>query len=169
MMFAVLVLLAGAPQTEDVLAPARAGKLQCYQPNVAARTCQSLASYTRNPDGSYRNGATVLISPTAQIVLETSSVVHVVSGAVCGTIARDDVLAGKVFKAGAPIAPDKMLLESIADGYAAAGLIGPEICTRYIADGAAMKAEISIAGVPQPDFSTRVIWVSPDDGYRVAG
>ncbi len=164
----ILIALLGAQSVEDPLAPAQEGKQQCYAPNVEAKTCQALAGYELVEDGTYRNTATVLIAPSPVVTMTTVSQVTVKDGAVCGYNRVEDLQASEIDVDGMPIP------EAQASGVrgqiiqAMAPMIGPEICTRYTSDGDGLSAETSFDGVARPEFNTRVIWVSPDDGYRVA-
>jgi hypothetical protein len=46
------------------------------------------------------------------------------------------------------------------------GLFGEEICTTYVASGDDMMAHATIGG-ERGDPPEPVIWVRPDEGYRV--
>jgi hypothetical protein len=63
------------------LEPALAGRVQCYEPNEAKKTCRALASYLRTGGPRYPNTALVLIAAT--VTLETTTPVEVKAGAVC--------------------------------------------------------------------------------------
>ena len=162
----MLILASLLAVTPSPLAKAEAGFVQCYQPNQAAKTCQSIASYKRNGDGTWANTAVVALSPRHPITLETTTPVHLdAQGAVCGQIRKDDVLTGKLAYAGQQLPGDKAapILARIADGMAY--LMGKEICTTYLADGAGMIAKATIDGQPAPMPDQKVIWIKPEDGY----
>jgi hypothetical protein len=167
-MLALLILLA-APQAADPLAPARAGMVQCYAPDTAAKTCRSIAGYTQQADGSYLNTAKVLIAPDQRITVETVSSVRIKNGAVCGIVLRKDLLAGKVSVGGTVMPPDRAgtLLSRIAGALEPSGMLDKEICTAYIPDGDGLRAEVTLGGVARPDFAQTVIWVGANDGYSV--
>ncbi len=163
-----LALLTGASEP-DLLAPAERGEMQCYTPDVARKTCRALASYVKQADGSYLNTARILLDPARDIVLETTTVVHVSSDGVCGRLTRSDALGGALTIAGVPQSPEQAapVLTFFADIEEKAGFFGALICTRYPADGEMMKALVSVGGVRRPEFDDSVIWVLPDQGYRV--
>ncbi len=171
MILSTLVLLAAlAGQSAPApLAPAREGKLQCYVPDAAKKTCQAIAGYEPQPDGSYRNTAKVLIAPERSISMETVSTVQVKGAAICGVMARADLLAGRVLAGNTPLpkAQADPILERIATALAAAGTLDKETCTTYTPDGTQLKAEVTVDGVARPDFTQPVIWVSPSDGFTL--
>ncbi len=68
---ALTLMLAGA-EPADPIGPALAGKVQCYAPNVARKTCSSIGAYARTADGHIDNRALVLVSPSPVIILETT-------------------------------------------------------------------------------------------------
>ena len=163
MLVVALIAIAAAPS--NPLARAEAGELQCYRPDVAKRTCQSIASYDRTAPGTYDNKALVALSSEA--TLETHTPVVLRGDAVCGYIRAQDILAGTVRNRGAVLAPDaaKGVLEKLAQ--AVAPFAGKEICTRYVPSGADLAAKVSIAGTYRPDQDVKVRWIGASDGYSV--
>jgi hypothetical protein len=159
----------GAPDrttSGDPIARANGGELQCYRPNVEKKTCQSIASYRRTGPGTYIN--TALLPLGDGVTLETRSPVFIKGDAVCGSITRQEILAGTLRAANQVIAPEraKPLLETVAD--AISPIFGKEICTRYEPSGADFTAKASIDGVYQTDKDSIVKWIAFTDGYMVA-
>jgi hypothetical protein len=58
---------------DSPITPAAQGQLQCYTPDVARRTCRSLAAYKSNANGAIDNIAIVLISQSPSISMTTVS------------------------------------------------------------------------------------------------
>jgi hypothetical protein len=163
------LLTATVPQAaSDPLAPAREGKIQCHSPDLAHKTCLSIARYEPRADGSYLNTADLLLDPQYAVSLRVRSEVRVKGPAICGVLTRDDILGGEVEVAGAAM-PDKTkpILERVAAAFESMGLIGKEICTSYSADGGQLRAEAKVDGVVRPEFAQPVIWVGPDDGWTL--
>lgn len=150
-----------------MLAPARAGQLQCSEPDILARTCSALASYTQRADGAYDNGYRVLVVDDPVVVMTGSSPVRVRSdGAVCGPLTRADLDSATFTVSGFPA--------STEDAAALRGqlaempdFVAEEVCTRYTSVGDGLRADVTLNGQARPN-SARVIWVRPEDGYRVA-
>lgn len=154
--------------TPTPLDQAEEGFVQCYQPDDEGKTCQSIASYTRNPDGSWTNTATILLSPTSPVTLETVSTVVIRGGAVCGVLSSQDFLRGRLRFAGQPV-PEDIAAESLAelaDGLAF--MMNREICTTYVpgTDGLIARATIEGEAMQMPQQNVR--WILPSDAYQVA-
>lgn len=150
------------------LAPAADGQLQCHQPNDEKRTCRSIASYQRKDDGTYTNTAVVLLSSAGPVTLETTTVVTLKAGAVCGAIRANDLNTGKLRVAGR-LLPDSEaapILPRIAQSMAS--VIDKEICTSYEESTQGLTAKATISGEYRPDADQRVKWVQANDGYQVA-
>jgi hypothetical protein len=164
----LIAATAGAPEgvIADPIARSNGGELQCYRPNVEKKTCQSIASYKQTGPGTYIN--TALLPLGEGVTLETRSPVIIKGGAVCGSITREEILAGILRAPNQVIAPEmaKPLLRRVAD--AISPIVGKEICTRYERSGADFIAKGSIDGMYQPDKDTVVKWIAPNDGYAVA-
>lgn len=150
-----LLMTAAAPQAAaDPLAAAKAGKLQCANPNVEKKTCLGLTSYKVNPDGSFLTTTTVMVAPQPVVTMEVKSAGTVKDGALCAPIRTSDFEAASIRMDGKPADPAMSL----------AGKMG---CTRETPDGAVLKAEVTLDGVVRPELSQRTLWVSPQDGYKL--
>jgi hypothetical protein len=151
----------------DPLAPAQAGLVQCYDPDLATHSCRLIAAYTPARDGTWIKVATVMPDPTQHLTVDIETPVAVRDGAVCGTFRRDQVMGAKLHYFGKLVPADHAipLLAQIA--AAMAGAFDREICTRFVPVGGVLVA--------RPRFTTdatilpdqRVIWVRPDSGYSV--
>lgn len=167
---AALVCTAPLAQAQtDVLAPARQGELQCYAPNVQAKTCGAMAGYTFDAQGKISNVSDVLIYPNPAIVMHMTSPVEVRDGAVCGPLRQDDIdhatftVDGQI-----PLAEDTQTIRT-QFAQQTATLIGVDICTTYTpADAGAFRADATVGGTPHPEMTQTVIWVRPSEGYHVA-
>lgn len=161
------LLLAAMLVADDPIAPAAAGKLQCHSPDVANKTCKSIAGYQTGADGVIRNTARLPLANEPPVALTLISTVTVRDGAVCGVVTASDLEAGVIEVNGQPLAADKAGQIIAKVEVAMAPFLGKEICTRYTANGAMLLAHASIDGVAQPALDQPVIWVDPADGYRV--
>jgi hypothetical protein len=170
-MFVVSVLIAagaaapGAVSSANPLARAEQGELQCYRPDVAKKSCQSIASYQPTAPGTYDNKAIIAVSSDA--TLETHTPVVLKGEAVCGYIRAEDMNAGTLRLRGNIVAPDaaRPVLQKIAQSVAQ--FAGKEVCTRYEPSGTDFTAKVSIAGIYRPDQDVKVRWIGRLDGYTV--
>lgn len=170
---AALAALSGpaarAATFDPPLQPAADGKMQCYAPDTAKKTCQSLAAYRPGDKGGIDNIAIVLVSKDPVITMRTVSPVTVKAGQVCGPIRLEDLQNAVFTIADQPADADQTakLRQGIADAMKDA--IGKEVCTGYVPGQAgAFTAKAFIGGVAQPADDMDVIWVAPSDGYKVA-
>ena len=167
LLVALLISKSAAPSASaKPLARAEKGQLQCYRPDVAKKTCQSIAAYQRTGPGAYDNKAVIPVGNGAS--LETHTPVTLKDGAVCGEIRGDDIIAGTLRVRDKVVAAEeaKPLLERMAQGVAP--FAGKEICTRYEPSGADFTAKVTIGGTDRPDQSVTVKWISASDGYTVS-
>jgi len=164
-MLFVALLISANVVSANPLARAEKGQLQCYRPDVARKTCQSIAAYQRTGPGTYDNKAVIPLGNGA--TLETRTPVTLKDGAVCGFIRAEDLMAGtiRVHDQILPAEQAKPILQQIAQ--AQAPLADKEICTEYEPLGADFTTKVTIAGADQPDQRITVKWIEPSDGYTV--
>lgn len=167
-LFAAVMMQDAVVPATDPLAPARAGQLQCYSPDTAKKTCNSLAGYTDNGDGTFTNTVTVLLSSQPAITLSNATMVRVIDGAVCGTISQRDIAAGTVSVDGQVLPSEQAQFVLAAVSNALDKVIDHEICTTYEPVGEGLVAHGSLDGVARSDLDQPIIWVAPSDGYTVA-
>jgi hypothetical protein len=168
MPFALMAMvLASAPAYPDPLAPAAAGKVQCYVP-TDRKTCTSLASYAAAPDGTFATSAIVMLSTDPLVIMQTTTEVRIRDGAVCGAIKKSDITGGSLTLSSEAVPADKAapFLEKVAQHLTP--IIGHEICTVFVPAGDGFIAKASLDGQAQPAQDQKVIWVAPSDGYKVA-
>ncbi|MEZ5960806.1 MAG: hypothetical protein R3C30_10340 [Hyphomonadaceae bacterium] len=163
------LMAAPAPaQQADVLGPARAGQLQCFEPNVSAKTCQSIGGYTFNTNGVIDNTAQVLVMPQPVIVMNVTSPVTVRNNAICGPLTAEDIQRASFTIDGAPAsAADTAEIRSGLTEQLAP-ILNVEGCVTLTPDGDGFRADTSINGAPQPQLVQRVIWIGANDGWSVA-
>lgn len=161
-------LAASASLPADPLAPAFEGKVQCYQPDAARKTCASIGAYERDADGTIQNTATVLLRPQPRILMRSRAPVIVKNSAICGVITERDLQAAAFSIDGEPAdaANAEALRRAVRPGYAP--LLNREVCTAYVPKDKEMTGQVSIDGKRQPALDQRVRWVSPAEGFTVA-
>jgi hypothetical protein len=165
---AMVLLAATGAAADGMVDQLKAGKLQCYGPNTAKRTCAALAGYTFG-GGKIMNQAEVLISTDPVGTMKTNSPVTIKGDVICGYTSKDDIDAAVIRSEG------YVLNEAQAAGVKAqiwttmAPRAGKEICTTYVpTSGGAYTTRYTVGGKPDSTPSTTVILVDPKDGYRVA-
>ncbi|EGF90535.1 hypothetical protein ABI_35580 [Asticcacaulis biprosthecium C19] len=151
----------------DPLTPVQYGQVQCFSPDAATKTCNSIARFTPNGDG-YTNTATILLSSRPAMTITTTTQVHVRDGAVCGILRNEDVEAAKVKVDGRDLPPEEAMLVVAVVSDVVNDYVGQEVCTTYVAADSGLTAKATIQGSPQPELDQPMIWVSPSEGYTVA-
>jgi hypothetical protein len=165
---AALLLGASPLQTDavpDPLAPVRAGRIRCIDPDRTSRTCSTIVHYTLRGDGAFDALVTGVVNRDPLIVLEYSTFGQVRDGAVCNRIRPADFNAGKLSSNGSALSPAletntrAKLLETLQP------LAGHERCYRDAASGDELSVNVTIDGILRPEMGQAAIWVLPEDGY----
>ena len=170
MLLMALLALAGAPQDVGPLEPGRAGKLQCYGPDVAAKTCTAIGGYRFEADGTIFNDARNQINASPAIVLHATGRVYVKDGAEC---ARSENRAEEITRIdvdGVPLEGEQFNTVRTQIAANISAVLGDgEFCSTYApnADGT-LKASVSINGTARPEFESTVLWIDADAGWTLA-
>lgn len=158
---------AAAAELPEPLGPAGEGRLQCYEPDAARRTCMSLAGYAP-VGGAIIETTSVLVNPDPLVVMRTAAPVQVEDGAICGVARRRYVETAAILVEGdralseVDAAPVRQQILTVVQPY-----LDRKICTTYRRDGDGWMTKATLDGTPQPALDQRMIWVSPGDGWRV--
>lgn len=161
MLLTLLVLVAA--QEAGPLEPARAGKVQCYDPIVVEKTCRAIGAYRFGPGEEIWNDAQNVINDAPHIVVRSTTRVYVRDNAECvkSDNLPDEITAIEVQGARLTGAQYETARKQVAEAFASSIGSG-EICTRYHSgpDGS-LRAVVSLAGVERPDLESAVRWVNP--------
>jgi hypothetical protein len=152
----------------DPLADARTGKLQCYAPDAARKTCKALAAYVFGADGTITNPAVVLVAPQPIILMHVNAPVAVRDGAICGVARAEDIDSSSIEVAGHPATPEEEGPIKARIKTSIEPRMGKEICTSYLPSGDHLTAQVTVDGTLQPQMAAAVIWVGREEGYRVS-
>ena len=171
-MFAALLMLAAvqaaaspATPADDPLAPARAGKLRCVNPDPTRRNCASLIRFQVHGDGSFDATVTGMLEPSVLIVYETSGQID--GQAVCSPVRISDFTSGQFFVDGKPATAaqageiKERLLARMRD------ITGKRRCFIDQPAGGGIVSNVTIEGAVHPEMRQQVAWVAPSDGYAI--
>ncbi len=150
------------------LAPAAEGKVQCFRPNMAARTCQSIGVYSFGPNGEIENIATMMILTGPVVIMTTRAPAHLRGDRDCGTLRREEIDRSTFTFDGRPANAAQTAALRAEMKASLAATLGHETCSAYVPNGEAFLVTSTVDGVAQPAMDQKMIWVSPADGYRVA-
>ena len=155
------------PPLPAPIAEANSGRMQCYSPNIARKTCQSMGGYKPGKSGVIDNTAVVLISPKPLVVMETVSPVKVKAGKVCGPLRAKDIDASKIMTNSKVVEGKQATAIRQQMKAALKNMLGHEVCTAYIPKDGMLLAKATLDGVEKPELDQKVIWVSRADGYKI--
>ena len=159
---------AGVCAPPSPIARAAQGDVQCYDPDTARKTCQSIAAYKVLADGKIENTAIVLVGLTPVVVMQTSTLVAIKGDQICGPLKAEDIdkatftIGGAPANAGQVVILRNQMKDSMAD------LLNATICTTYVPQGEILIARETVDGVSQPKLDQPVIWVTQAEAYKVA-
>ena len=164
-------LCAAAPAAHAVdlgpLAPAGEGKVQCYSPNTAARSCQSIGAYQVDAKGVIQNDAVVMVTSSPLLIMTTRSAVTIKAGGDCGVLRPAHIASATFTVEGRPADAAQTARLRAAMLGSMKPMLGHEICVYYRPQGEGVLATSTVDGRPEPEMDQRVMWVSPSDGWRV--
>jgi hypothetical protein len=151
------------------LAPARAGKVQCYNPDRARKTCAAIGSYAWNGHAIINRAQVLLHTPPGQTIIMTmTGEVTVKDGVECGVMRAQDVedatftVNGDPMKGAGTNSLAAQVIRSMSQW------MDRPVCATYSPDGDMVKATPTDSGGPEAAPVGRFLWVDPSDGYRVA-
>jgi hypothetical protein len=148
----------------DPLAPAKAGRIRCIDPDRSARTCGTIVRYTLRGDGAFDALVTGVVNRDPVIVLEYSTFGQVRDGMVCSRVRPADFNSGKLTSNGTALSPALESNTRLKLMEALQPLAGHERCYRDAGAGE-LTVNVTIDGLLRPDMSQTAIWVLPEDGY----
>src|SRR5262249_19678739 len=128
--------LAAAPAAANAvdlgpLAPAADGKVQCYSPNAAAKSCMSIGRYLVDAKGVIQNDAYVMISPSPFVIMATRTAVTIKAGGDCGVLRPEHIATASFTVEGRPAdaAQTSKLRQAMLETMRP--MLGHEICVFY--------------------------------------
>lgn len=165
------VLFVLAFQQPDPLAPARAGQILCYEPDVTRRTCYGTATYRWLSDRTIVSDIVVAASADPPVIMHSSAPVFIRDDQECTLLVPS---AGQItaihadgeWTTGSDFESFRRNLGSIIDQ---ANGPGSELCFAHEASadgGLTMTARVD--GVIRAELEGAARWVDPADGWRVA-
>ncbi|WP_313534712.1 hypothetical protein [Sphingomonas sp.] len=148
----------------DPLAPAKAGRIRCIDPDRSARTCGTIVRYTLRGDGAFDALVTGVVNRDPVIVLEYSTFGQMRDGMVCSRVRPADFNSGKLTSNGTALSPALEANTRLKLMEALQPLAGHERCYRDAGAGE-LTVNVTIDGLLRPEMGQTAIWVLPEDGY----
>jgi hypothetical protein len=144
------------------------GYVQCFNIDVATKTCEGILSYVNQGDGTWSNTSIALLDPKRPWTLTMTGPVYVKNGTVCSVL-RPEHLNDMVIDYGERGPPSELraYVRSRVDERLGT-IVNKEACSVYYEDLGAGMVKATIDGMETDYPHMRVRWVLPSEGYRVA-
>lgn len=154
----------------DQLAPARAGQIQCHEPDTIARTCRIMTWLSASADSWVRVRQLTALSDSPALAAELRMAATREGDALCGVVNEAYMAGFRIVSSRAPHAPidDKRYAILYRDALVAA-LWNRKTCAfAYARPGDAMQLEVgTVDGAFAGEMMSQYIWIAPDAGYRL--
>lgn len=142
------------------LAPARAGLVQCYSPSERELTCTAMTSYEFRANGEIESLTIGPFPGRSEVTMRLAGLVSERDGVVCGSIRDVDVNGATYELRGQPV-PNE---EAVELREALMVTARPQVCANL--EGTTQTSR-GMYREQSFEYTDHVIWVRPDDGYRV--
>lgn len=154
----------------DQLSPARAGQIQCHEPDIAARTCRIMTWLSEIGGSRVQVRQLTALSDSPALAAELRMTVTREGEAICGVV-NDAYMGGfRIVGSRAPHAPisDKRYTILYRDTLVGA-LWNRKTCAyAYARPDNAMQLEVgTVDGEFAGEMMSQFIWISPGAGYRL--
>jgi hypothetical protein len=158
-----------ASANENPLAPAIAGKIECFNPNEAAKTCDALTIYKLRTDGTFDEFDKMVLIPNPLVTTELKGVAFVQAGMICQKFTSDTLEQATFAIDGKPI--DAIQLEALSPALMSGfkTFIGKTSCMRLTANPKGLIAEFEVDGISVERPGQYARWVDADEGYKLSG
>jgi hypothetical protein len=153
---------------KDAFSAARSGALACIIPDASQKRCNTLSRFVFANDGSVESHNDVTMGGPPQVVMSSSILLTLKGDELCGSSAMPADVQKATFRIDGRPASEEEAASLRAE------LIGnlssrsaQTYCLSFHPVGDGYELRTSIDGISRPEFTETVIWVRPDDGYRV--
>ena len=164
----LLALAAASPAETDILAQVKAGKVLCSNPDPASKTCSTIDRLALRTDGALLDSGETLLVPNQAVTLETTSIVRIKSGAMCGVIDMADFQKGIVRANGTAVPPERNAAVLAKLSKVFEPLAGQETCEGLRVENGHLTKVAQVERMDLPLPGKAASWIGPDEGYRVA-
>lgn len=154
-----------AHANENPLAPAKAGKLWCYEPDSENKTCRSFSRFEWDGAGSIWEEDEIAFSANPLLIMKVRGPTTIEGVSICQII-REETFQKAVFMVdGKPASADQDMTYRETYGARFAPLYGKKFCLDISPYGNVFITQVAIDGTPYPSATSRLKWISPDEDY----
>lgn len=154
----------------DPLAPARAGKIQCHDPDPAARACRIMTWFEPRADGGVAVRQLTVLPNAPTLAAEARFRVTREGDGLCGTVDDSYMASFRIVGSRAPYAPvnDKRLSLLYREALVET-MWKRKICSyEFSRADDAMQQEIgTVDGQFAGELMSQYLWIDPGAGWRL--
>ena len=166
--FAVATISQLAHASEDPLAPAKEGKLWCYEPNSENKTCSSFSRFEWDAAGAIWEEDEIAFSANPLVAMKVRATSTLEGVAICQVIAEETFQNAVFMVDGKPATADEDMAYREKYGSRFAPFYGKKFCLEISPYESIFITQVAIDGTPYPSATSRLKWISPDEGYVLA-
>jgi hypothetical protein len=157
-----------AHANENPLTPAKAGKLWCYEPDSENKTCRSFSRFEWDGAGNIWEEDEIAYSANPLLTMKVRDTATIEGVSIC-QIMREETFQTAVFMVdGKPASADQDMTYRKTYGAHFAPLYGKKFCLDISPYGSLFITQVTIDGTPYPSATSRLKWISVDEGYELA-
>lgn len=154
----------------DQLAPAKAGQIQCHDPDIAARTCRIMTWLSDDANGRVQVRQLTALSDSPSLAAELRMAATREGEGLCGVV-NDAYMAGfRIVSGRAPHSPaDNKRYAILYRDALVATLWNRKTCAyAYSRANDALQLEVgTVDGQFAGEMMSNYIWIDPGAGYRL--
>ena len=154
----------------DQLAPARAGQIQCHDPDPAARTCRIMTWLSEGAGGRVQVRQLTALSDSPSLAAELRMAATREGDGLCGVVDEAYMAGFRIVGGRAPYAPanDKRYAILYRDALVATLWKRKTCAFGYARPDDATQLEVgTVDGEFAGEMMSQYIWISPGAGYRL--
>jgi hypothetical protein len=163
----ILAFAASGSGGVDPVSLSAKGFIECAQPDESSKTCEGMATYVRQPDGSIMSVDQFVISKQPQVVVHSRTKVTLRGQSMCH-MNEDVALARASFViAGAAATEEEARSWRQWQKERLGIMYENEVCSSYPAGLKLVVVLTSIGGMPAVSDPIAIRWVRPDEGFKL--
>lgn len=166
--FAIAALSQPAYANEDPLAPAKEGKLWCYEPDSQNKTCHSFSRFEWDSSGTIWEEDEIAFSANPLVSMKIRATTTLEGIAICQVIAEETFQNAVFMVEGKPATTDEDMAYREQYGRRFASFYGKKFCVEISPYENIFITQVAIDGTPYPSATSRLKWISSDEGYGLA-
>jgi hypothetical protein len=166
--FVVATISQPAHANEDPLAPAKAGKLWCYEPNSENKTCSSFSRFEWDAAGTIWEEDEIALSAIPLVSMKVKATTTLEGVSICQAVAEETFQKAVFMVNGKPATADEDMTYREQYGSRFASFYGKKFCVEISPYESIFITQVAIDGTPYPSATSRLKWISADDGYVLA-